>query len=196
MKKHIKPIFIALFIILPLAIGLITLSEPPKDVSRMENRALKTFEDINLVDIKKGVIDEKIEKAITDQIIGRDYFIEAYSVFQRLIGKSYINNVYMADSGYLFGKPTILDLEIAEDNKKSLDILASYVRDKGIPFLYVGVPSKEDAFMNMVPSYIEKKDPYKQKAFLSLGNTEIDSLDLTNEYIENNEKYYYRTDHH
>lgn len=192
--KKINNIILTTFIcILPLIVGVTTLLREPELISVMEARKNNTFAKFLKTGINKN-ISKNFENALADQMIFRDRFIELNAKLNYLAGVRVINNVFVnVREGFLVSLPINLDNNSAYVNKKDLDYVTHTLYKKRIPFLYVDLPRKSDAYRNYIPDYYFKNNNLKYASNLL---NDKNYIDLTERLLNSGRENYYKTDHH
>ena len=160
--------------------------------------------------VKKTVLDkyEDVVKSVEGNIdyytsnllFGRMRFVELNASFNKLVGMNIVSgtdSVVVMRNGYLTFESTPVSMSYASE---STAYFYDYLSEKGIDFLYVQCPSKEDAQNNQLPHGVE--DYYNQNAdalIKSFAEKNIPYIDLRKNLSEDFDDHYscfFKTDHH
>lgn len=193
--KRINILFLIIaIVVIPLAIGLVSMVREPELILQMESRKTTAFSDL-LNDKHINNIDANFEKALSDQLIFREKFIEVSAISELILGKRLINNVLINNKeDFLVTIPDELSTIYLEDNKKDLYSIDQYFNNTAIPFVYIELPRKYSAYSDFIPEYYYDKKAPRYNVTEIIGRNNY--LDLTNILSENARNNYYRTDHH
>ena len=177
MKSINKTIFIFIFIII-LLLDIIFLISKKDYYSYLENRYLKKFNILNM------------DEYISDHFPFRKNLLSYKNILEILSGKTYINETYIAKDDYLI--PNFINnskshyiYETINEFAKNKDVYVMFVPDSIIineEKLYYHLEIEEDK---------ELDNLYKKLIY----TTNIDMTDILKSH-NNNEKMYYKTDHH
>lgn len=194
MKKISNLLLIATIVILPLITGIFSIVRKPELILQMEARKTANFSGL-LEDKNINNIDIKFEKALSDQLIFREKFIEVSAISELILGKRLINNVLInTKEDFLVTIPDELSTAYIETNKKDLNKINQYFNNTTTPFVYIELPRKYNAYADFIPEYYYDKKAPRYNITEIIGKNNY--LDLTNILSENARGNYYRTDHH
>lgn len=173
-------------------ISLASVISPTREKSETENRDLAQMPTISVKSLFDGSFSRDYEEFITDQFIGRDGWIAAKTISEKLLGRRESNGVYMADGGY-FIDGTVPN---SEQSEKNLNFLQDFADD---------VSEEYNLRIMLAPTaslILSDKLPYgapvwDQSAYLDEVAMIAGAVDIRAAMEENSEEYiYYRTDHH
>lgn len=173
-------------------ISLASVISPTREKSETENRDLAQMPTISVKSLFDGSFSRNYEEFITDQFIGRDGWIAAKTISEKLLGRRESNGVYVADGGY-FIDGTVPN---SEQSEKNLNFLQDFADD---------VSEEYNLRIMLAPTaslILSDKLPYgapvwDQSAYLDEVAMIAGAVDIRAVMEENSEKYiYYRTDHH
>lgn len=172
--------------------------EPEKTFSSMENRTLKTMPKFSYKSVKKGRFQKKYETYLSDQFPARNTWIKVQTKTELLLGKRDSNNVYFGKDNYLLEKYTENDFD-KKQVKKNIKALSKFVEQsqKTTQVKVMIVPSKTHVMHNYLPAFAESYDEeifYDKLENALPKNVLIPITETLSEH--NNEEIYYRTDHH
>jgi hypothetical protein len=203
MTSFKNKLLIVCFLVIIFGMGLVTLYEPDREVSEVENRKLSQLPEISKSSLVSGELFKSIESYFTDQFYGRDWFIKTYTQEQILMGKTLINNVIIADDNWLFSPP------IEEENRdeiiqstNQLKLLTDAFVGENVEFYMALAPHKINMLMDKYPSYLNKnKGVDNQNFFLEHLSPSFKKISLYDEFTKDYskkeiEKMYFKTDHH
>lgn len=172
-----------------------------REFSANENRYLAGMPEFSWTDVREGRFQEKLEKYLNDQIVGRDWWISLKTAVQQGAGDKEIGGAYLGADGYDFEKiaPEDVDSAQLERNIASVrDYFAAaeeHIAPGRLSFLLVPTAGL----------ILEEKLPKNARLFDQ--NACIDAvaeafggynfLDVRAELAAHSGEYiYYRTDHH
>ena len=202
-----------LFCLVMLAIAVFSLIKPNVDYSAFENRVLSHVEMPDADGIISGEWFSEFETANLDQIVGRNFLIEANSRILKLFGKREINNGIIVGDGCLLqgdNEITEYDWTQLEQNGTDSDIqdtLATLCRVKDITDDYGG----QLYYLNIYPraSFLWDKYPYPNRELIDYYDKQnSNTLELFNSYgiatvdtypsfVQHFDEYlFFNTDHH
>ena len=148
------------------------------DYSEVENRYLNDFSISNP------------EGYLSDHFPGRYAFLKLKNTVQTLLGRRYINGIYVASDGYLIP-------EYLGSSKKDyvIDVINGFASGKTVDVMLVpdSILINEDKLSDCLLNGEREDIEY----FYSKLNT--NNIDLTDSFIKENavnDSLYYRTDHH
>lgn len=154
--------------------------------------------------LKYTDISQTVEQSYPKYVSGRYSWINANGLYQRLIGRSYIEDkeadVYRMDNGHLIygiGKMSTEELIWYSDN---VSCLSDDLAEAGIPLLYVQLPYKIQNGDSLLPAGCsEYANANANSLITTMRNADVDVFDLRNMIKELPGDYYshfYRTDQH
>ena len=199
MKKYL---LVVVFVLMSGGFTLGSLFSSPREYSDLENRNLQQSPDISMHGLLEGEYQKQYENYLTDQFFFRDKWVGLHAQLECIAGKKEVNQVYLAEDGYLIEKYSEKDFdsELQNANVDSLSNFLNVTSDvlgkSHVSCLFV--PSKIDALKDKVTLFEEDyngntvveqvKDKVKNKERVSNLNNVLSKR--SDEYI------YYRTDHH
>lgn len=190
--------------------------KPQKSFSESENRYLQTRPQFTVTALLDGSFGKKYEKYLSDQFPGRENWVGAKVMAERLRLKEDVNGVYFGKNGYLIEKFDVEAVE-GEQLERNLDKLAAFtvnaVNDLGDDHVRVMlVPSASQILTDQLPAlaspYDQEKviEQFRKKVSVlirqpGIGNEEgaipqvvVPVVDALKSHAE--ESLYYKTDHH
>ncbi len=173
MKNRLLSILISL-IILCLCIGFFFTSK--EKYSQEENRYLSDFS------------IEKLGEYVSDYLPFRKTLLSMKNNFEKLIGRTLINGVYIGKDGYLIG-------EYKDSNKKDyiIDAINNYAQDKTVDFMLV----PDSIFINEEKLRRVLLNNEKQDIQYFYDKCNTNNIDLEQTFLSHKEEnLFYRTDHH
>lgn len=145
-------------------------------------------------------VEENVDYYTSNLLFGRMKFVELNASFNKLVGMNIVSgtdSVVVMRNGYLTFESTPVAMSYPAE---STAYFYEYLNEKGIDFLYVQCPSKEDAQNNQLPYGVE--DNYNKNAdnlISSLAEKNVPFIDLRKNLSDDFEDHYscfFRTDHH
>jgi len=200
--------FVVVFfgLIAVLAVG--GLVRPDRATSSLEQRTLAQRPAVRWADLVSGKYGRSVESYLSDQFLGRDKWVSAYSELNlRGLGKVAMNGVVVGKGGVLLGdmsahKP-LTDAQIGtqlDATMSQFDQLDSIVRSYGGKLLVAGHPTKNSFLRDDYPpgfGFPEDLTRIPPRYFAALDAHGIANVNMTPVFDQHrNEKLYYLTDHH
>lgn len=183
----------ALFCLFIGSILVISTILPDKEMSELENRYLAKPPKLSLETLQNGTFMEDAEEYVSDQIVGRDFWVALKAWSERLSGKQENNGVYFGKEDTLLNR---VNTPTQEELDKRLAYVDALVGNVSVP-VYLGlIPSSSAVWSDRLPAGAPTADE------LSLieefyFNTGAQTLDMAGALLEHKaEDIYYRTDHH
>lgn len=159
----------------------------------------------NLFDKYENVVHNivsKIEKKANDCSLGRDAMIECYGTFCKSIGLNIIKDSEVTTVALNSGRLIYLNNgnTYVYQNISDVAELDSFIKSKGMNFIYMQCPSKLFSESDMISGIIEnRKDSDEDIVCNSLKEEGVAVLDIRDYMPDDYEEYmscFYRTDHH
>ena len=187
-------IMIAVFIVMLGVFSLVNLLKPDGYFSENENRILMQKPRFSAHSLFLGDLTDEYNTYLNDQFMGRDFFIRIRAACEKLIGKTEINGVFIAN-GRLIEDIERSDAERYRDN---LDGMIGYCRQNDIDAGLALIPSACAIQRDRLPAFAECFD---QKGFIdevyAATRGVLKNIDLYGALSAQKDDYiYYRTDHH
>lgn len=190
MNKEEKIISVLVSICIAI-LSIIFIVKPKQEFSLNENRYLAKFPKYSFYSLKSGKYMKNIENYFIDQFPLRDSLMGLKTTYNKLIGQTVINDVYIAWDGYL----------IERFNKmKNLDRIASKInsfqkefKDANIQVLIS--PTSISVNGNKLPKYAITES---QMEYINMLYSKLDTknINIYEELIESTNQTFYKTDHH
>ena len=187
------------FLIFVFGIGAATLISKDRDFSEMENRTLAQPPELTLESVKNGEFTGKLETYLSDQVFFKDPFVSIKTDFDRLLGKSFQNGVYLtrdSDGSLRF-------LQQYTENTAQIEENVSYINEFAesldIPVDFILVPNAQCALANKLPASAvcdDQNESFKLVAKKLTGKVNFYPMNLSTSGLIGTENAYYRTDHH
>lgn len=167
-----------------------------RSFSDSENRTLQQKPKFSMDRLIEGKYTSNYEKYISDQFVGRDFWIGVKSTTEKLLGKTENNDVYLGKDGYLFQKFQKPNTKNLENKLITINKFALNNKDTNIYFMLA--PNSTKILEDKLPSYAFPADQrdYMNQVNEKLGE-DIKFIDIFDVMNSNKDKYiYYKTDHH
>lgn len=201
MMKHVlKIVFFcgALFLI-----PLLTLMREPATVSYYENRSLAVFPPFSMQAVLDGEYFSQVETWIDDHLAGRDLLLKFNTQKELALHSPVVNDTVVTQDILLPYHGTVLDHYNADNMAQELNMLEQlddYCAQRGIHFLYVGVPEQSNAFRDRYPAYLNpsayRDDTLRTDFMAGVDARGIDHIWMTQYLSADYDKFYSKTDHH
>ena len=183
--------------LLVLSIG--TLIKPDVDFSPDENRYLTQKPAISVNNLLDGSFESTSEEYLSDQIIGRQKWVEMKSLTEAALGINDINGVYLCTGGRAVERVTEADFDQKNylKNLTQAAELADLCEEQGINVNTMIVPTAAYVYADRLPDNALTFD--EDEAFRKAGEILGDGLiDIRNSLIaaKPKEEVFFKTDHH
>ena len=132
-----------------------------------------------------------------DRPRGKDELLSLNGGYARLLGRTKYNGVQMMTNGMLTSSMDDLNITPFADN---VERYYHYLKEQGIPFLYIIAPHKLPTEENLLPTGAnDQTNHVGDQVFQQLTERNVPVLDLRKDMSQTRQKietYFYRTDHH
>lgn len=180
-----------------------TLLKEPATTSYYENRALAVFPPFSMQEVLDGEYFPQVETWIDDHLAWRDSLLEYNTRKELALHNPVVNDTVVTQDILLPYHGTVLDHYDETKMAQELDMLQeldSYCAQKGIEFLYVGIPEQSNAFRDRYPFYLNnssyRDDTMRTDFMAGVEARGIDHLWMAQYLSADYDKYYSKTDHH
>ena len=185
-----------MFLILLFLICLLNIVWPSREFSEKENRMLEQKPELTLSGIESGRFMEQYESYQSDQIAGRDLWVQLKTRVDLLMGKRESNGVYKGKSKYLMEDIKTPNQEQMEHNLASMCSFQEAYPD--IPMYMMLVPNAANVLSDKLPSFAVTRDQDKDFAEIQKAlKGHLSWVDVSSAMKgHKSENIYYHTDHH
>lgn len=185
-----------MFLILLFLICLLNIVWPSREFSEKENRMLEQKPELTLSGIESGRFMEQYESYQSDQIAGRDLWVQLKTRVDLLMGKRESNGVYKGKSKYLMEDIKTPNQEQMEHNLASMCSFQEAYSD--IPMYMMLVPNAANVLSDKLPSFAVTRDQDKDFAEIQKAlKGHLTWVDVSSAMEDHkSENIYYHTDHH
>lgn len=184
------------FLAILLLFCLMNLVTGDKQFSEKENRALEQKPKFTLVGVESGRWMEHYESYVSDQFVGRNFWVSLKSRVDLIAGKRKSNGVFKGKNKYLLEDIAKPDGEQMEANLEAMKNFQKQYSD--IPMYMMLVPNAANIKSDQLPRFAVTEDQNQQfaeiKKTLGTGFQWIDAEKIMKEH--RSEEIYYHTDHH
>ncbi len=190
LKKWLLPV---MFCIVLCSISIL-LFRPGKEYSATEKRYLTQRPVWSWEQVRSGAFQQQLEKWSADQFPGRDLWVSIHSYSQLLLGRNALQNVYLAENGYLIAEPASDTTELFEANLQRFERFAASCP---VPVSFMMVPSGGWLMEELLPKdHLEYPDDVMYElAQKSEHMRVLDPRDALR-HADAVKPVQYRTDHH
>ena len=191
-----KYFLVVLFAVLLLGISIIDVLKPDSEFSASENRNLAKLPAFSWSSLVNGDFAMDYEEYVNDQFVGRNFWINAKSVGESVLGKLENNGIIYGKDHYLFEKLTSVDMQRVRRNIKSV---AEFAELYSTNISLAVIPSSYSVLSHRMPYGADNIDqnPILDEIFSDAKKAGISVLDSRSILKENSDKYiFYKTDHH
>jgi len=195
--KKIKKLILPLaFILIIVALSVLTFALPQKEYSETEKRYLEKFPEFSAESVLNGEFQDKFEKYVSDHIPGRNFFVGLNSYFSLAMGRNTISDIYFCKDGYLINAPRDNKTETFEKNLKNFN---EFTKAVNVPSSIMIVPRTGYIMEDKLPAFHGKYNDdelFETASSLTSDISFIDTRSALFQAASKGEQVYYRTDHH
>jgi len=195
-KLHRRKLAALLFLMMLGIICLLNLVSGDKEYSEKENRMLQQRPQFTLAGIESGRLMEQYESYLSDQFVGRNFWVSLKTRMDLLEGRRESNGVFKGKNHYLLEDIASPDQEQMAQN---LDAIESFENKyQNIPMYMMLVPNAANIESEKLPGFAVTEDQNQifRNIKKELGDY-ITWVDVTKTLKKHRaEDIYYRTDHH
>ena len=183
--------FIIVFGVLALAIAV-----PDREKSESENRVLKQFPSISLSSIFDGSFMKNFETYFNDQFPFRDKLIAFKTDFERSLGKTNENGVYIGKDGFLFEEPAKVEKKKINELTKAIATFSK--NNRKLKKAFILSPNSSDILKDKLPTALELPDRSGAFKTIKKALSSFSWVDCKTAFEKREDKteLFYRTDHH
>lgn len=195
-NKIIDRFLMVFFIFAIFLIVIINILTEDKSFSEIENRTLTTMPNFTMSSFMNGDFSEDFSSYINDNFAGRNGFLSIKTSFEKLLGKTKINSVYLGKKNYLIQSFTEANEE--ETSAKINAINSFFNEHSNLNTSIMLVPTATKVLEEYLPPFSVNDDEldFINKVFSEL-NESIIKINPYDALYENRDNYvYYKTDHH
>ena len=185
----------AVFLSLVFGFSLAGIASPDRKFSEMENRSLQQAPEVSIERIKNGSFTGDIEKYTSDQIFMKDELVTMKTGADSVLGKRYMNGVYLADDDFYI-QDFKENTELIKTNIDSLNAFADGLGD-GIEVDFLLAPNASCVLNDKLPKANQCGDQSKTAQDIQAMLSQKIHLAYPEDALKTEaESCYYRTDHH
>ncbi len=178
-----------------IALALIFLVLPKKTYSEKENRYLEKFPAWKWEAIKEGEFMLDISAYVSDHFPFRDFFVGLKTDVDMALGKQEINDVYIAEDGYL-----IEEYQKPANTERIANTFQSFyekIKENGVETHLMLVPTASYVHADKLPKYVPAISQMETAREI-YEETGIPAIDCSKRLLQqaDTDMLYYRTDHH
>lgn len=195
-KLHRRKLAALLFLIMLGIICLFNLVSGDKEYSEKENRMLQQRPQFTLAGIESGRLMEQYESYLSDQFVGRNFWVSLKTRIDLLAGKRESNGVFKGENHYLLEDIASPDQEQMAQNIEAIESFENKYQD--IPMYMMLVPNAANIESGKLPGFAVTEDQNQifRNIQKELGDY-INWVDVTKTLKKHkSEDIYYHTDHH
>lgn len=199
MKKkqlYTKKMTAFVFILILALFSFLNLVNGDKEFSERENRILEQKPKMTWSELESGRFMEHYETYLSDQFMGRNFWVSVKTNIEYLAGKRESGGVFKGKDRYLLEDIAVPDEEQLSNNLDAIrEFAASYPKS---PTYVMLVPNAANVLSDKLPSFAVTEDQSGQLGEIrkALGDTVtwVDAEKVMKKH--KSEDIYYRTDHH
>lgn len=194
----VHKLFIFTFLIIIFFVGIFHFLSADLEYSESENRVLAKMPKLTWITITDGSFMSDFETYLADQFPMRDTLISIKTTCDRVLGKNKENGIYIGKNGFLFDSQTEFSKEKV---KRMTDAINSFIKKSKIKNKAVFIaPNSSYVYSDYFPEFLEmpsQKDMLSEiESNLNDSVKVIDSCKVMKRGAKDNDKLYYKTDHH
>ena len=193
MKRRNDFLVTAVFVLFLAGMAAVSLIQPDRSFSEMENRNLRPVPELTARRFTSGRYMTEAEEYVSDQIVLRDGWVALKALGERLTGKQENNGIYFAAGDTLIRRIEEPDPALLEENISTLNAFAAQAE---VPVLFGLIPSAASVWQDRLPIGAPTAD---EQAWIEeiTGRMDVPAVDLGAALRQHSqEAIYYRTDHH
>lgn len=186
----------AVFVLIVFGVLVLSAAMPDREKSESENRVLKQFPSITLSGIFDGTFMKNFETYFNDQFPFRDSLIAFKSGFERTLGKTQENGVYIGKDNFLFEEQAKVESQkLSELTDAVSKFSASH---KKLKKAFILSPNSSDILTDKLPAKLKLEDRSKAFSTVKKALSSFSWVDCKAifEKQKKKEDLFYRTDHH
>lgn len=190
MKKYSVSVVFLTFLV---AIGILFAVLPWKDYSENEKRILAESPKFTQDSLVSDTFGKELETYLADHFPLRDFFVGVHAYYEQAIGLNGNSGIYAGKDGYLIARPAVLDKTQAANN---VTYLRQFAESTGLPASLMVVPYAGYVLEDKLPAIHETYWDDTLMEIAREGAGEMNVIDLRQDFLQDSEGLYYRTDHH
>ncbi len=194
MKKQ-PALFVFFFFGILALCAVLTFCLPQRSFSDNENRTLATMPALSWETVKDGSFQKDFTDFLSDQVPGREFWVQANTVIKRLTGRQEINGVYFGKDGYYFQQFTE-DSYSHSDAPARFALLQKFAENAGVPVYLMPVPTPATVLTEKLPANAPVYDADGVWELCREQTPDCRFIDLRERFAGAQGQIYYRTDHH
>lgn len=194
MKKN-DLIIVIPFLIFIFTFGLLYFFVPDIEFSENENKYLQQLPKVSLKSLLNGTFESDFEEYLSDQIAGRDFWVQCNTVLLLSSGQKDVNGVYVGDNGYLLEIFDNIDMDRYEKQIAALNKFSTYV---DVPVYFTIAPNSVSVLSDYLPEFAVNysQDKYISDFYNGLSS-DITTINISDVLKAHSDEYiFYKTDHH
>lgn len=190
-------IFFGMFITIWVVLILLNFMVPNIEFSEKENRYLAKYPSLNWEELVDGKYVPKVDTYINDHFVFRNTWIQIKSMYEKVLGKTQNNGVYIGKDGYLFEK-----FEYTQKEKDKFQKIAQTInllsQNKEIPVTFLLIPNSNSINKDKLPNNVVEYEQEKiVQEFYEKLDKDVNKIEVIDILEENKQRQlYFRTDHH
>lgn len=163
--------------------------------SPKENRNLAGFPKVTWSSVLNGDFMDDFETYLADQFPIRDWCISVKTTALRITGKRFINDVYIADDGYLIAEESSADNDRMKELTEAVNGFAAECEGTSVSFMLV--PNSSLIYEDRLPYGAKSGEDEFIDSVKEMSGSRISFVDVRDTLREHgSEGMFYKTDHH
>ncbi len=195
MRRKQKILSAAVFMIIVFIVPLIFMFTKKQAFSQEENRNLAKAPKLSFSTLEDKSFMRDMDKFLSDHFPGRVDWVKSKKTIDRIVGKTIINGIYIADN-MLIEKLPSPNYDEVDKSVEAINKFAENYKKTKVSFMLA--PTSAGIYPDKLPSSAPQLN---QKEFimetLSKVSSNVNVIDIYDAMISQRDEYiYYRTDHH
>ena len=194
MRRKQKIISAVIFLLFIFIMPVMFIFSKKESFSEKENRHLAKMPEFSFSALEDKSFMRNIDKFLSDNFPGRINWVKSKKNVDRMLGKTIINGIYIADDMLIEKLPTP-DYEEVDKSIKAINKFAEHYKTKVSLMI---APTSAGIYPDKLPSsapQLNQKEFIRETA--SKVSSDVSVIDIYDTMISERDKYiYYRTDHH
>lgn len=192
MNKKVALLNVLVFVLFIGGLFFLNIGTEDQGFSPNENRVLASKPKFTIDNLFSGKFTLEYEDYVTDQFVGRDFFVGLKAASEKILWKKANNDVYFSNNGFLLQRFFNINEQIFTKNRNAVH---SFITNQSIPISLLLIPSSVDSLASERPNFaydINQRDIY-DSLYELVGPHMIDVFPALQEDASQN---YFLTDHH
>ena len=190
--KNKKHFITAIFLVFVFSLSVLFFALPKSEYSSNEKRVLQETPKFSFSALFDGSLGTNVENYLSDHFPFRNFFVGLNAYFELYTGRNGVGGIYSAKDGYLISAPEKMNETALLNN---ISRFSDFAKQNSLDAKLILVPSAGYILEDKLPKYHEEYND--DKIFSTVKeNSEIELIDLRENFKNDENQIYYKTDHH